>query len=211
MGRGEQFELRQGALTMPEPTIREQVETILREQDRLFGWTVSYIMRALSPLLERVERTETDLRASLFTQLVRDLKYRTEPSYGHRPIRHQFAWTEATKGMTPEEATAAADEAMVDEVQTLASLRKMGHHEGPYESAAHEAIYKNGVDRGFDQCLASPHVFESELRRRVEALTKDRVDSLVSIAYWEEGETAAREAILTALLAPPAIPETERE
>ena len=55
----------------------------------------------------------TDIQKQLLAILVLDLGHDHEPSYGHTPIRHQWAWTLATKDVDPAEV-AKEVRAMID-------------------------------------------------------------------------------------------------
>lgn len=50
-----------------------------------------------------------DLQSQMLAVLVMDLGYDHRPLYGHDPMRHQNAWSQATFGRTREDVAAQVD------------------------------------------------------------------------------------------------------
>ena len=186
---------------MPEPTIREQVEVALRKANVLRESVVlgdrcsplpyhevSDLMAALSPLLERVERDKADCAPYL-----KDDEAPAECIERNRKDIDALMTVLAQR-------TRERDDARTFVERWAASVGVTPEHR-----AVVRLLDDSQAER--DQLKAG---FESELRRRVEGLSCETWDDLWSELNHPDGKPPA-EVLLTALLAPPATPETERE
>lgn len=62
---------------------------------------LTYWASDVNPVVKQLTKELADLRRSLMAVLVMDLGYTDDnpPEHGHHPLLHQFAWSQATKGM----------------------------------------------------------------------------------------------------------------
>jgi hypothetical protein len=221
---------------MPEPTIREQVEIALSDAvldnaiyqscpAPLCALSIlrDELLAALAPILEPMEHTDTRLPA---VSAAREQRMKATET----AMRAEYDRLKTQKDAIREQVETILREARV--LRFGAPGRSPLAPVEVYDLMAALSPLLERVERDHVSLSAMREMFESELRRRVEALSDETADRIymdilllrVDVNHDEDASaavvldrlaaatgTAFRGQLLTALLAPPATPETERE